>query len=180
MSAPPPTRRPRLTLGLAAALLLAAHGLHAQDTAAEFWVLPRANIEADRPCWTAAARYQNLNPWLLQAIGWVESRHDPNAVHLNHDGTVDLGLMQINSSWWGQLRGYGITRADLRNACISTYVGAWVLRQAWDRYGNSWKFIAAYNTGTVSTRAQYRTGLAYARRVYQAYARIVSGRLPGS
>lgn len=124
----------------------------------------------NRPCWDQAAAYHHVDPWLLYAIAKVESSHNPSAVNrANRNGTVDTGMMQINSIHWPTLRRYGIEPSALYNACASAYIGAWVLAQNQRRYGNSWKAIAAYNVGSVEDPRRYQIGLRYARKVYAAY-----------
>ena len=67
----------------------------------------------------------------LDAIIWRESRCTPGAWHVNRNGTVDSGLMQINSVHWGWLEAEGITPAMLLD-------GYWNMRAArllWLRAG---------------------------------------------
>lgn len=125
--------------------------------------------DARTPCWEAAAARHGVDPWLLYATAYVESRYSPGAVSGNTNGTVDMGLMQVNSTWLPTLRKYGITRATLMNACASTYIGAWIMAQNFRRYGYSWKAIAAYNVGSLDTPRRERIGYDYARKVYAAY-----------
>lgn len=124
----------------------------------------------NQPCYDAAAAYHRVDPWLLYAIAKVESSHNPKAINkANRNGTLDRGLMQINSIHYGTLKKYGIDASALDNACASTYIGAWVLADKMRQYGNSWKAIASYNVGAVNNEARYRVGLNYARKVYKAY-----------
>ena len=124
----------------------------------------------NRPCWDEAARYHGVDPWLLYAIAKVESSYQPHLrSRMNRNGTYDFGLMQINSVHLPKLRRYGLDMSALANACASTYVGAWILREAQGRYGNTWKAIAAYNVGSLNTQGRYNTGLKYATKVYAAY-----------
>ncbi len=124
----------------------------------------------NQPCWDQAAAYHRVDPWLLYSIAYVESRYNPTAVNrANRNGTVDTGLMQVNSVHWPDLRKYGIEPTALYNACASTYIGAWVLAQKQRRYGNTWEAIAAYNVGSIDTPARRAVGLKYARKVYEAY-----------
>lgn len=126
-----------------------------------------------QPCWEAAARYHGIDPWLLYAIGYTESRHNPNAINrANKNSTRDVGLMQINSSWLPTLRQYGISEANLYNACASTYIGAWIMAKNFKRYGYSWEAIAAYNVGSLNTPGRQKVGRAYAERVYANYAML--------
>ncbi|HCR2031301.1 TPA: transglycosylase SLT domain-containing protein, partial [Enterobacter cloacae] len=55
-------------------------------------------------CWNKAAHYYHIDPFLLYAIANVESGMNPYAIGINHDGTRDVGLMQINSSHFPELR----------------------------------------------------------------------------
>jgi len=126
-----------------------------------------------QPCWEAAARYHGIDPWLLYAIGYTESRHNPNAVNgTNRNKTRDMGLMQINSSWLPTLRQYGISESNLFNACASTYIGAWIMAKNFKRYGYSWEAIAAYNVGSLNTPERRRIGQRYARKVYENHAML--------
>ena len=125
------------------------------------------------PCWDQAAKYHGLDPWLLYAVAYVESRHNPSVISKpNRNGTYDIGLMQINSIWLPELRRYGIDTRMLKNACASTYVGAWVMAKNVRRYGYSWKAIAAYNVGSVEDPVRRRIGYNYAKKVYDAYDKL--------
>lgn len=126
-----------------------------------------------QPCWEDAARYHGIDPWLLYAIGYTESRHNPKAINrANKNSTRDVGLMQINSSWLPTLRQYGISENNLYNACASTYIGAWIMAKNFKRYGYSWEAIAAYNVGSLNTPGRQKVGRAYAERVYANYAML--------
>lgn len=107
---------------------------------------------ASASCWeTAGARY-GVHPSLLAAIAKVESGFDPSAVngmHAARTGSVDLGLMQINSSWLPVLAKQGITRERLFEPCTSIMVGAWILAGLFARYGVTWEAIGAYNAACV-------------------------------
>ena len=127
------------------------------------------------PCWVAAGRRHGIDPWLLYAIGYVESRHNPRSISPpNTNGTRDIGLMQINSTWLSTLRDYGIPREALLNACASTYIGAWIMAKNIRRYGYTWQAIAAYNVGSLDTARRRQIGYNYARKVYAAYAKLTA------
>lgn len=129
------------------------------------------------PCWDAAGAYHGIDPWLLYAIGYVESGHNPTALNLsNGNGTRDIGMMQINSIWIPELRRHGIPTTALTNACASTYIGAWVLAKNIRRYGYTWQAIAVYNVGSLNTPGRVKTGQAYARKVYAAYGKLTRER----
>jgi len=116
---------------------------------------------------TAAFRYK-LNPNLIRAIIQVESGGNPHAVNVNDNGTRDLGLMQINSSWLPTLAQFGISEEHLRtNSCVNIMVGSWILAQNIREHGYTWKAIGRYNAVSESKM------LAYAHKVYHAYNRII-------
>jgi len=148
--------------------LLALAGLTAIPQAnADIYTQKSSNPSS---CWDSAARYQGIDPWLLYAVGYTESSHNPAIVSKpNSNGTYDIGLMQINSSWLPELRKHGITQEKLMDGCTSIYVGAWILSKSIRRYGYSWEAIASYNTGSVDTPRRRQLGLKYATRVYSNY-----------
>lgn len=133
---------------------------------------------ADTACWDEAAKYHGIDPWLLYAIAYVESSHNPRAISRpNRNGTYDIGLMQINSIHLPTLSRYGITKNTLMNACASTYVGAWILSEKINRYGWSWQAIAAYNVGSLNNPTRTRIGRSYANKVYEAYYKLTNRRI---
>ncbi|AOK04173.1 transglycosylase SLT domain-containing protein [Burkholderia sp. AU28942] len=113
-------------------------------------------------CLDDAATFQKVSVSLLRGIAQVESGMNPNAVNTNTNGTVDIGLMQINSTWLPTLAREGITRESLFDACTNAYVGAWILSQNIRQLGANWNAIGAYNSSSPDKR------LAYARKVYDA------------
>lgn len=113
-------------------------------------------------CLDDAATFQKVSVSLLRGIAQVESGMNPNAVNTNTNGTVDIGLMQINSTWLPTLAREGISRESLFDACTNAYVGAWILSQNIRQLGANWNAIGAYNSASPDKR------LAYARKVYDA------------
>lgn len=113
-------------------------------------------------CLDDAAAFQHVSVSLMRGIAQVESGMNPRAVNTNTNGTVDIGLMQINSTWLPTLAREGITRESLFDACTNAYVGAWILSQNIRQLGPNWNAIGAYNSASPDKR------LAYARKVYDA------------
>lgn len=100
-------------------------------------------------CFSGAARHFSVNKLVLIAIANTESKFDPGVISkVNNNGSFDLGIMQINSSWFPQLLKSGITNRDLLNGCTNIYVGAWILSHNIKSYGNTWKAVGAYNART--------------------------------
>lgn len=107
-------------------------------------------------CLGSAARYHHVNAQLLAAVLQVESRLNPQAVHRNTNGTLDIGIGQINSIHLAELRKYGVAPHHLLDACIGSYVSAWLLRRGLDRYGRSWFAVASYHSVTPQHNARYQ------------------------
>ena len=122
-------------------------------------------------CFEEAGRYYGVSPHLLWAIAKVESNLNPRAINRNKNGTDDIGLMQINSSWFAYLKKHGIEPSLLWEPCYNTYVGAMILRHCIDTYGYGWRAVDCYNKGKKA-----RENSMYVWKVYksllqaQAYA----------
>lgn len=105
-------------------------------------------MSAQATCFSAAAARYGVSEKLLRTIQVTENRpgradavSPPNA-----DGSKDIGLMQINSSWLPKLAKFGIGEEELKDGCISVNVGAWILASNIARYGQTWKAVGAYNS----------------------------------
>lgn len=119
-------------------------------------------------CWESAGATYHLDPWLLFAYAKTESSYVATAMNRNSNGSYDIGLMQINSSWLPTLRRYGIGAQDLLNPCRSIFVGAWIAAQNIQRFGYNIDGIGAYNSpGNVTIRRRY------ASKVYENYQYLV-------
>ncbi len=73
----------------------------------------------------------------------------------NRDGSRDIGLMQINSSWLPTLASHGIAEYHLFDACTSIHVGAWILAGNVSRLGYTWEAVGAYNARSAPLRRAY-------------------------
>ena len=123
---------------------------------------------AGAACFEQAAQRYQVPVELLKAISTVESNGNPNAVNTNKNGSVDVGHMQINDWWLPKLEPYGITKEKLKDPCINTNVGAWILAQSIATHGFTWKAIGAYNATTGYKR------LIYARKVEAVLSKLTS------
>lgn len=83
---------------------------------------------------------------------------NPSAMnHSNSNGTYDIGLMQINSTWLKKLSEFGINEYDLiNNPCINVHVGAWILSTNFANHGYNKKSLGAYNAGFGKSRKAAR------------------------
>ena len=104
----------------------------------------------------AAARYR-VSEKLLRAIQVTENRPGKADVvsRKNSDGTWDIGLMQINSSWLPKLSKYGIGEKELLDRCVSANVGAWILASNIPSHGHVWKAVGAYNSPNEKSQRIY-------------------------
>ena len=116
--------------------------------------LPNQLHEA-APCLSAAARYHGVNPWVLKAILKVESNFNPRALNRNTNGSVDVGMGQINSIHFGRLARFGVAPADLMDGCVATYVAAWHLASQLRIHGNTWYGVAAYHSVSPCHNTRY-------------------------
>lgn len=122
-------------------------------------------------CWNKAAHYYHVDPYLLYAIANVESGMNPYAIGTNHDGTHDVGLMQINSSHFTELERQGINEYRLMaEPCTSIMVGASILSGMIKVYGYNWEAVGAYNAGL--KRENYPQRMVYARKVWKKYQQL--------
>lgn len=97
---------------------------------------------------TAHARNYDLQPELLAAVVYVESRFQPDVV--SPAGAV--GLMQLlpDTAKGIALRtgGYRFVVSDLRNPELNVRYGSWYLDHLRDRYGGDLRLaLAAYHAG---------------------------------
>jgi len=141
-SAAAATRAPRHVRHIRAAcaaltLSLACAAAHAED------------------CFERAGAYQGVNPLVLRAVSWRESKGDATAVNRNANGSIDVGQLQINSIHFSDLARQGIPHRALTDSCVNIFVAAWLLKQKMVKYGNTWRAIGAYHSESPKERDAY-------------------------
>ncbi|KGB10049.1 transglycosylase SLT domain protein [Enterobacteriaceae bacterium ATCC 29904] len=94
---------------------------------------------APQMCFDQAGQDYKIDPLLLMSISIKESRLKPKAINgANRNGTEDVCGMQVNSSHYGKLKNFNISRERLLNdPCICVYTGAWVLAHNFRSYGKT-------------------------------------------
>ena len=137
-----------------------------------------ANAESADParfehCFEEAASRHRVSADLLRAIAKVESSFNPiavNGTHVERTKTKDIGLMQINTGNLRGLKKYGISETHLYDPCVSTDVGAWLLRERIDRFGYTWEAVGSYNAACTQLKGVEcdRARSLYARKVARA------------
>ncbi|WP_338026008.1 lytic transglycosylase domain-containing protein [Burkholderia plantarii] len=136
--------------------------------AAMFAVPAAASACHGDPFVDAAALYQ-LDPDLLRAITWVESRGLPGAVGPKLSGGHRAwGAAQINDIHLPELVSYGVTRQDLLDPCVNLKLSAWVLASCIRSKGATWAAVGCYNAGPASSNLAAQAK--YVRLVQRAYA----------
>ncbi len=106
-------------------------------------------------CFEKAGAYQGVNPLVLRAVAWRESKGDATAINRNANGSIDVGQLQINSVHFSDLARQGIPSRALTDPCVNIYVAAWLLKQKMVRYGNTWRAIGAYHSESPRERDAY-------------------------
>lgn len=100
-------------------------------------------------CIIEAAQCFQINPLIIKAIIWQESKNNPQALNKNKNKTVDIGIMQINSVHFKSLKAMGIDETLLReNSCANVFSGSWILKKSIGRYGYTWEGIGSYHSRT--------------------------------
>lgn len=119
------------------------------------------------PCADAFAEVYAVPRVVIEAVAEQEGGR-PGLVVENDNGTVDVGIMQINSAWFEpgnpvDLGERGITLARVRDdACLNIAIGTWILNRYHARMGGHWgRAISAYNAGP----GNWRAGIDYAHAV---------------
>lgn len=126
-------------------------------------------------CWKQAGERYGIEPELLKAIAIVESGLSAAAVNKNNNGTTDVGLMQINSQHFNQLKKYRITpRLLINNPCQNIMTGAWVLAGQMRVFGYSWDAVGAYNAGNARDRKTKIARMRYSQKVARVYQGLKS------
>lgn len=124
-------------------------------------------------CFDMAGRDYRIDPDLLRAISWQESKWKVNAIGKNPGAGYGAGLMQIDSQHQGELSQYGIKPGHLlTDACLNIYTGAYYLALAFKKWGVSWEAVGAYNAGFRRTDRQAMRRLEYARKIEAIYLAI--------
>ena len=106
-------------------------------------------------CINQAALQYHVPATMILSIIKIENGRNGLAVK-NSNGTYDLGVMQINSSWISKLENKGITASQVKyDPCVNVSVGAWILAQGIAN-GEGWKGVGNYHSYTTKHNFVYR------------------------
>lgn len=104
-------------------------------------------------CFAEAGKAYGINPSLLKSIAKVESNLNPKAINKNLNGSIDIGVMQVNSSWISTL---GLDGDKLiSDPCYNVMTGTKILKNCIDRHGYTWEAVGCYNAVSKYKRVNY-------------------------
>lgn len=117
--------------------------------------------EISRPeaayCIVSASNRYNLPPESLLSIAMVEGGKI-GTTSLNTNGTVDMGIMQVNSVWLksaSPLSAYVSVASLVHDVCTNVHAAAWILSNHVAKTGGDfWRAIGMYHHPSNSDAAQ--------------------------
>jgi hypothetical protein len=119
-------------------------------------------------CMASVAAVYHLPPRVLPSIQAVEGGQ-PGLVHLNTDGSQDLGVMQVNTSWVQPLaRQTGMAPAEaqrrlLTDGCFNITVAGAIMRiYLNEAHGNLLLAVGYYNSHTPLLAQAYQIRVLHA------------------
>lgn len=128
-------------------------------------------------CFDQAGRDYKIDPLLLMSVSIPESKLNNSIINkANSNGSEDVCGMQINSSNFGKLKSFNISRERLlEDPCICVYTGAWVLARNFNQYGRNWDSVGIYNTGPNPKLIKKRRE--YAEKVKSVYRILLARKM---
>jgi len=127
-------------------------------------------------CMALVAQVYALPPRVLPSIQAVEGGA-PGVVHLNMDGSEDLGVMQVNTTWIPRLVRY--TRLDpatvrtrlVGDGCFNIAAAGLIMRTYLDEAsGDLMRAVGNYHSHTPTFHEAYKT------KVLRSATRLFAGR----
>lgn len=115
-------------------------------------------------CFLRAEREYKIPAELLISIALVESGLSERKINVNRNGTLDIGIMQVNER---NIRRYGYSPAQVaQDPCLQVLLGARYLRECIDKYG-----LTIYGIGCYHTRKK-EEAIRYAIRVLRVLEEV--------
>lgn len=127
----------------------------------------------DSYVYEACRSYSNVDPDLVRAMVYQESRYKPNAV--NYDGTC-VGLMQVSTRWHAD-RASKLGVTDWFDPQSNILLGVDYISELIDRYGDLKLAVMVYNLGDSEAKSYYSQGKLnnYAKSVFARMEVLKSG-----
>lgn len=136
-------------------------------------LMPGRNSPPTLQCFVREADRHSIDPYVLLAVMKTEGGR-PGELALNHNGTVDLGPMSINTVWLPSLaRHYRTTERELRHrlasdGCANVAAAALILGRKIAASGDVWEGVANYHSSNPALQGRYLM------RVHASLSRIVA------
>jgi len=107
-------------------------------------------------CFRLASEEFGIDWRLIYSIAKVESNHNADAINVNNNKSIDVGMMQINTVHQYELANRGIAMNELLDPCKNVIVGTWLLKKSIARAdGDIWKGVGFYHSATPSIQLRY-------------------------
>lgn len=117
-------------------------------------------------CINQAAEAFHVPAQLILSVMKQENGRNGDAIH-NKNGSIDYGIMQINSSWLPTLSKYGYSKYDLQfDPCKNVTAGTWILAKSLAEGKSLWSGIGNYHSHTPKYNEVYRN------KIYDHYQNI--------
>jgi soluble lytic murein transglycosylase-like protein len=100
-----------------------------------------------------ASRKYSINPKILWAIMKVESEYK-KTIHINSNGSFDVGVMQINSLWIKSLANKGF-KANLLNDSNNINIACYILKENMNKGYSLWQAVGLYHSSNKRLQAVY-------------------------
>jgi hypothetical protein len=97
-------------------------------------------------------------------------------INRNTNGSVDVGIMQINSVHFKSLKDkFGIDPSYLvHHNCANIFYAAHILRESINREGTFWKGVGSYHSRTEDLNLKYQRKIAQTIKDHQGSARMMA------
>ncbi|WP_321128706.1 transglycosylase SLT domain-containing protein [Klebsiella pneumoniae] len=124
-------------------------------------------------CFEMAGNDAGIDPDLLRAIAWHESRMQYDIIGKNPVSGYGMGLMQIDSQHLDYMKKWGVNRELLvSDICTNIYSGTLILARTFNKWGATWEAVGAYNAGFARTPKQNIRRMSYAQKIYTTYWKL--------
>ena len=110
-------------------------------------------------CINSAAIAYHVPVEIILSVMKQEGGKNAQAVR-NKNGTIDYGVLQINSVWLPKIAAYGYTKEDIQyNACKNILAGVWILSKSIANGKNVWSGIGNFHSHTPDHNRDYRNDI---------------------
>ena len=92
-----------------------------------------------------AGEYYRIEPYILWSIAKIGSKFNPKATNKNTIGTMDIGIMQINTIHLAELKELGFKKERLFDPRINVFAGAMILKRCFGKHGVTPNGMTCYN-----------------------------------